>query len=161
MARALATPGDFNAQIARLEYEMVTSLNGINAPLSEQRIELLVIDSENFPRYYFGVIDREENGRWSMRSSSGIRGGPMMTDTLFVGMGIGKRAAELQARLPAEQLATIREMLEREASDRPSDVGKPFSIVRITDGHAEWLERGACGEQDTKSGKNHEPPKGK
>ncbi len=159
MERALATPGDFKARIALLESEMVTSLNAIKAPLSAQRIEILVIDSESFPGYYFGVIDREANGKWSMRSSSEIREGPMTTDTSFVGMGIGKRAAELQPRLPTEQLTTIREMLEREAVDRPTEVGKPFSIVRITDGHAEWLERGACGEPNTKPVKNHEPPK--
>jgi hypothetical protein len=83
----------------------------------------------------------------------------MKTDTYFVGMGIGKRAAELQLRLPTAQVSTIREMLEREASDRPNEVGEPFTIVRIADGHAEWLEQGACGEPDNKPVKNHEPPK--
>ena len=118
--RALITPGDFKARIAHLESAIVASLDEIYAPLSEKRIEILIIDSEHFPRYYFGVIDREASGKWHMRSSSGIREGPMTTNTFFVGMGIGKRAAELQSRLPAEQLTTIREMLQREAIDRPT-----------------------------------------
>jgi hypothetical protein len=159
MERALATPGDFKARVALLESQTVTALNGINAPLSDQRIEILIIDSESFPSYYFGVIDREANGRWSMRSSSGIREGPMITDTSFVGMGIGKRAAELKSRLPTEQIATIREMLQLEAIDRPKEVGEPFSIVRITDVEAEWQERGVCAEPTTKPVKNRESPK--
>ena len=145
--RALMAPGDFKARVARLESGILASLNGLQAPPSEKRIELLVIDSEHFPTHYFGVVNREPDGRWNMRSDSGIREGPMTTDTLFVGMGIGKHAAELQSQLPIEQVAIVQEMLQRESADRPLQVGEPFSILRITGPTAEWIERGACGQK--------------
>lgn len=153
MERALGTPGDFTARTARLEAVMGTILNGLNAPVSDRRIEMMVIDSSAFPLYYFGVIDRDSNGTWSVRSGSGIREGPLLRDK-FVGVGIGPRAAQLQSRLMVEQPSTIREMLQQESLDRPGEVGEPFSIIRITEGHAEWLERGACGDSDTMPVKN-------
>ena len=149
LATTLSTAASFAEQTATFEKQIVAALNGlpIPAPRSSSRIEVLVIDSEHFPQYYFGVVNRDAKGLWSMRPTSGVRSAAMTTDTFFVGIQIGKRAAEFQSRLPSEQPETLRQMLQREAIDRPQDVAEPFSILRITNGRAEWLERGACAER--------------
>jgi hypothetical protein len=55
MERALTTQGDFKARITNLEAEILTTLNRLNAPSSDRRVEMLIIDSSTFLRYYLGA----------------------------------------------------------------------------------------------------------
>jgi hypothetical protein len=134
----------FAEKIKLLEAALLKEMNSIEwpPPAVVPVVQVFIVNSAEFPKYYIGYFARNEFGHWRALPESGMRDHIPM-NTSIVKLGILDRTQPSNDLLKDAAVA-VKQLILEQVAQHPNAVGEPISIVEFTSGGVHWIEPGAC-----------------